>query len=58
MKPQIIPRGRPCRTLPLGIGFTHATRDGGPVLRGQSSWRTVTGIWINTRWGCLWVTTR
>jgi len=58
MKAEIVPRGRPMRTLRRGVGLAHARRDGGPVLRTEASWRTVAGIWINTRWGCLWVTSR
>jgi len=58
MNAQIIPRGRPMRMRRLGVGLVHLRRGGGPVLISESFWRTVAGIWINTRWGCLWVTTR
>jgi hypothetical protein len=30
----------------------HAAEDGGPTLRDHSSWRTVNGLLVNTRWGC------
>lgn len=30
-------------------GFTHAQKKGGGVLRGDASWRTVNGIFLNTR---------
>jgi len=29
-------------------GVLHGLWDGSPVLRGQSSWRTVSGFFINT----------
>lgn len=37
--------------LRLGVGPSHAEANGGLVLRGQTSWRNVNGLWINTpRW--------
>lgn len=30
-------------------GFTHAHKNGGGVLKGDSSWRTVNGVFLNTR---------
>lgn len=32
-------------------GFMHAQADGAPVLIDKSNWRTVNGVFINTRWG-------
>ena len=48
------------RRLKLYRGFTitHATADGGPVLKGESSWRTVDGFLINTPLGHLAVSRR
>lgn len=31
--------------------LTHSDTDGGPVLRELSSWRTISGVCVNTRWG-------
>jgi hypothetical protein len=46
-----------------GVGFSHGHRDGSLVLRGQTSWRTVNGVWLNLRrWTlddhgkCIWIT--
>lgn len=36
------------RIYPLA-GFLHAEKDGGPVRRGEASWRTVSGVYLNTR---------
>lgn len=35
------------------IGFMHAHKGGVPVLKTESSWRTVNGVYLNTKWG--WV---
>lgn len=32
-------------------GFMHAHRGGVPVLKTESSWRTINGVYFNTRWG-------
>lgn len=41
------------RHLPIypTLSIVHAHKDGGPVLRDESSWRTISGIMVNTRWG-------
>jgi hypothetical protein len=31
-----------------GMGILHANKNGGPVLKGHTSWRTVNGFYINT----------
>ena len=46
----VITYRRKSLTWPL-FTITHSTPDGGPVLRDQSSWRTVSGLCVNTRWG-------
>lgn len=33
------------------VGFLHASKNGGPVLIGESSWHTVSGVYVNTPWG-------
>jgi hypothetical protein len=35
------------------MGFMHAHKDGAPVLKTESSWHTINGVYLNTRWG--WV---
>lgn len=35
------------------VGFMHAHKDGAPVLRSESSWRTINGVYVNTKWGWL-----
>lgn len=30
------------------FGVLHADKTGGPVLKGESSWRTVSGFFVNT----------
>jgi hypothetical protein len=34
--------------LRRGIGLSHAGPGGALVLKGETSWRTVNGVWINT----------
>lgn len=36
---------------PAQAGFMHAHKDGSPVQLGQSSWRTVNGVYFNTPFG-------
>lgn len=31
------------------VGFMHAHKGGAPVLRGDASWRTVSGFYVNVR---------
>ena len=38
----------------LGLHWVHE-RDGGPVLKTESSWRTIRGVWLNTRRGSYWL---
>lgn len=42
------------RQLSYGpVVLLHAARDGSPVLRGQSSWRTVCGVLVSGKtWHC------
>lgn len=36
------------RRIMPGAGFIHADERGHSVLRGQSSWRTISGVYLNT----------
>lgn len=46
-------RGRTPKGLPRRIGdkrvvgFMHACKDGRSVLRGEASWRTISGVYVN-----------
>jgi hypothetical protein len=31
------------------IGFLYSNKNGGPVLKGESSWRNVNGLYLNTK---------
>jgi hypothetical protein len=55
---RVIPKGKPYVMLRLGVGVTYAEKNGGLVLRGETSWRKINGLWINTRWGCVWMSFR
>lgn len=35
------------------VGFMHALKGGAPVLKTEASWRTINGVFINTRWGYI-----
>lgn len=35
------------------MGFMHAHKGGAPVLRTESSWCTINGFYVNTKWGWL-----
>jgi hypothetical protein len=51
-------RGERHLFLRLGPGLFYAEKDGGSVLRDQTSWRKLAGFWINTPWGCVWIRLR
>lgn len=40
------------------VGFMHAHKGGVPVLRGDSTWRTVNGFVVNHPWGFFTITFR
>jgi hypothetical protein len=41
------------------VGFMHAHPGGAPVLRGEASWRTICGFFVNVRgWGFITVQVR
>jgi hypothetical protein len=49
------PKGHYYIMLRKGIGPIYAERGGGLVLRDETSWRKLSGFWLNTRWGCFWI---
>lgn len=52
---QVIPHGRRYFMLRLGPGWSYAEKGGGLVLRDETRWWKINGIWINTAWGCVWI---
>lgn len=48
------PRGRVASFIgDKRVGFMHAHKGGAPVLKTEASWRTVNGVYVNTKWGWL-----
>lgn len=33
------------------VGLMHSHKGGVPVLKTEASWRTINGVYANTRWG-------
>lgn len=58
MKIRVIPKGRRYFMMRLGVGPIYAEKDGGPCLKTETSWRKLSGFWINTTKGCVWVMLR
>jgi hypothetical protein len=52
------PKGKRYIMLRQGIGVFYKERNGRSVLRWETSWRKISGIWINTPWGCCWLSFR
>lgn len=46
---------RPILGTRYGIGWAHAAPGGGPALRTETSRKTISGIWINTPRGAVWL---
>jgi len=46
----------PTRLLFLrqGIGVCYKEKDNKLVLKTETHWSKINGIWINSRWGCWW----
>jgi len=40
--------------LRQGIGVCYKEKTGTLVLKGETHWTKINGIWINTKWGCWW----
>lgn len=41
--------------LRYGVGWSYAEWNGGLVLKGQTSWRKINGVWINAHRWQLWL---
>ena len=46
---------RPLISCGFGLHWAHAAPDGGPTLKTESSWRTVSGVIANTPRGAVFV---
>jgi hypothetical protein len=55
MKISVQPKGKRYIMIPLGMGPIYAEKDGGMVLKTEVNWTKISGIWINTSKGCLWL---
>jgi hypothetical protein len=55
IKVKIVPKGKPYLMLRLGIGPIYAEKNGGLVLKTEVYWKKISGVWINTKWGCVWI---
>jgi hypothetical protein len=58
MKIRVVPKGKRYIMIRLGVGPIYAERGGGPCLKTETTWRKLSGFWINTKWGCVWVMLR
>lgn len=47
----VVTTTRPLLGGRYGLHWLHARPGGGPCLRDQTSWRTISGIIVNTAWG-------
>lgn len=54
MKVTIEPKGKRYIMLRLGIGPIYAEKGGKACLRNETSWRKLSGFWVNTSLGCFW----
>ena len=52
---RLITYARPSRLSRYGPRLAHAHPGAGPVLKTEVSWRTVSGIYLNTPWGQAWL---
>jgi hypothetical protein len=55
MKIEVLPKGKPYIMLRLGVGPIYAEKGGGLVLKTDVSWKKLSGLWINTPKGCVWI---
>jgi hypothetical protein len=55
MKIVVTPKGKRYIMLRLGVGPIYAEKGGGLVLKTETSWKKISGIWINTSKGCFWI---
>lgn len=52
---KVITSGRPILGARYGLHWAHAAPGGGPVLRNEASWRTISGLLVNTPRGAVWL---
>lgn len=58
MKLSVVPKGKPYIMLRKGVGPIYAEKGGKACLKTDVSWRKLSGFWVNTNRGCLWVQIR
>lgn len=51
---KVVPKGEPYIMIPLGFGPIYAEKNGRAVLKTEVSWKKLSGIVLNTKWGCVW----
>lgn len=51
---KVIPKGHRYIMIPLGFGVVYAEKNGGLVLKTETSWKKISGFVLNTPKGCLW----
>lgn len=53
MKIIVVPKGK--RYIMVGrVGPIYAEKNGGLVLKTETSWKKISGFFINTNKGCVW----
>jgi hypothetical protein len=46
---------KPSIMLRRGVGIFYSEPNGGMVLKHEVHWTKISGIWVNTRWGSVWL---
>jgi hypothetical protein len=52
---RVAPKGKRYIMISLGPHLIYCEKGGGLVLRSETSWRKISGVVINTAWGCYWL---
>lgn len=55
MRISVTPKGKRYSMIRLGTGLIYAEKGGGPCLKTEVSWKKISGFWINTTKGCVWI---
>lgn len=58
LKFKVVPKGKRYIMVGKGIGVTYAEINGGLVLKNETHWTKINGIFINTDRGCYWISFR
>lgn len=46
---------RPILSVPYGVGIAHGKDGRSTIRKTDVSWRTISGVVINTKWGATWL---